>query len=110
MSEHFTELDRRGDFRAFGSAGELVALYYLNGEELEMLVVEPRHQGQGYGTAVFRYLARQFFLERGQPALVLYCVLRNKRARAFYEQCAMRVTGQAACLSVTGEVGPLRPR
>lgn len=104
LAERFTELDRRGGFRAFWFEGELVALYYLDGDELEMLAVEPRHQRQGYGAAVFGYLVRHFFLERGQPALVLYCVRQNERARTFYEKCGMRVTGQAVCLTVTGEV------
>lgn len=104
LAERFTELDRRGGFRAFWFEGELVALYYLDSDELEMLAVEPRHQRRGYGAAVFGYLVRHFFLERGQPALVLYCVRQNERARTFYEKCGMRVTGQAVCLTVTGEV------
>lgn len=68
--------------------GEIIGCGLLDGAELDTAAVRISRQGQGYGTALVKYLVNRILEQADEPPF-LYCVVGN-RARKLYEKLGFR--------------------
>jgi ribosomal protein S18 acetylase RimI-like enzyme len=90
-----------GRFTGIRQHGKLVAMigerFHPPGHhEMSLLCVDPVHQGQGYGTALFTRLCAQQAEEGDVP--FLHVAVRNVRAIALYERLHFRVRREVRAL------------
>ena len=82
-----------GDFASFWVADQLVGLYTLSDDVIDILAVHPQFQNLGYGTAMTEHALRRILCEGGFPAAYLFVVAANEEARRLYLRLGFEVSG-----------------
>lgn len=91
--EALEKIDGMDNFRAFWLEDQLIGVYLIKGDILNILAVHPECQNQGYGEIMLYFWLDQMFNDKKLPEVYLYVIEKNQGAYRFYKRHGFEQTG-----------------
>ncbi len=85
MAKWWNSLKDGERFKVFWVDNEIVALYYLEKDYINTIVVNPKIQRKGYGSVALKAALKKLY-EKGYNEVFLNCLDENKMAHSFYKK------------------------
>ncbi len=73
-------------FKSFWKENKLIGFYWLNGNLVDKLVVNPDYHRLGYGTYLLTHAFKSIFSNNDYEYAFLNCMLQNKNGLSFYRR------------------------
>jgi ribosomal protein S18 acetylase RimI-like enzyme len=93
LKQRLQEKSDNGDFLSFWLEEILVGVMYFMEDVIEVLAVDPRYQGQGFGALMLSHAVHRLIHECGYPAAYLFVVAENPQAKRFYHRHGFKESG-----------------
>ncbi len=93
VQAHLARLSEKGDFVSFWKGHNLVGLYYLKADLIDILAVHPDYQQRGYGGVILQHAAQRLLHQRHFPAAYLFVEAGNERAWNLYLRRGFEISG-----------------
>jgi|GEM_PF-1227836 len=81
-------------FETFWKNNELIGLYWLCDEEIDVIAVSPKHQRKGYGSLILTRAIEKAFQTSNKDCVWLIASNFNEKAHAFYGKYGMEARNQ----------------
>lgn len=86
-------LSENNNFQAFWLENQLVGLYIVNENYLDIIAVHPDYEGKGYGSEILKYCVRDRVYEHEFDEVYLVTYYQNRKAQRLYLRNGFKIRG-----------------
>ncbi len=82
--EKFNNSALKNNLFIFAKNSEIVGICFLDGNILDTIVINPKFQGNNYGSIILNYMSDYIINNKKYDTVFLYVITQNERAHKFY--------------------------